>query len=172
MSDYKRLYVEGGCYFFTVVTYKRRHILTTKENIRLLRIAFKTAQKKRPFVNDAIVILPNHIHCIWTLPENDDDFSERWKSIKQSFTRQYNAYHKPNKRQPLWQPRFWEHLIRTDRDYEEHMNYIHYNPVKHGYVDAPKLWQHSSFRLMVAKGIYPLDWATNETDMIYVPYEP
>ena len=149
---YKRFKIAGGTYFFTVVTYERRIIFESSDNIELLRRAFKHVKKKRPFLIDAFVLLPDHIHCIWTLPEDDFDYSTRWRLIKYHFTKNCpddlksgRSESRLNKKeQPIWQRRFWEHLIRDEDDYRNHIEYIHLNPVKHGYVEDPMDWQYSS----------------------------
>ncbi len=108
---------------------------------------------RRPFQIDAIVILPDYIHCIWTLPENDSDFSTRWRLIKRDFSSRMSAPLSTRGEKKIWQRRFWEHLIRDESDLQSHMDYIHYNPVKHGYVRRPEEWKYSSFHRLVAKGI-------------------
>ncbi len=160
MPKYKRNYVKGGTYFFTVVTYKRQKLLQGIA-VDLLRQCFKTMIEEKPFILDAIVILPDHLHCIWQLPRDDFDYSTRWKKIKSSFTKQYcripmasgtgkikiNPTDSMIKKgeKGIWQPRFWEHTIRNKDDYVKHIDYIHYNPVKHGYSKTVSQWQHSSF---------------------------
>jgi len=123
---YRRYYIKGGTWFFTVNLKDRRSMHLT-ENIELLRYSVAVVKQHRPFIIDAWVVLPEHLHCIWTLPHNDDDFSSRWRDIKGCFTRML-------KRHPLWQPRFWEHAIRDEDDYRRHVDYIHINPLKHGWV--------------------------------------
>jgi len=166
MTNYRRFYSKGGTYFFTVVTQERRPIFSTEENIQKLRDAFKAVMKKRPFRIEAIVILPDHIHCIWALPRDDSDFSNRWKEIKYCFSMSYissflNAYSKRKKNEKgLWQRRFWEHLIRDQEDYNRHFDYIHYNPVKHKLTERAVDWPYSTFRRFVDKGIYEEDWGS------------
>ncbi|MEK9149534.1 MAG: transposase [Candidatus Desantisbacteria bacterium] len=167
MSNYRRLYREGGIYFFTVVTYKRRRILIEEDNINLLRCAFKEAIKQHPFEIKAIVVLPDHLHCVWTLPLNDLDFSVRWKKVKTIFSRDYKGS-LPEKSESMldkqekgvWQRRFWEHCIRDQDDYKRHLDYIHYNPVKHGLVSKAIDWPYGSFKQYVAQGIYSADWGS------------
>ncbi|MBN3873698.1 MAG: transposase [Nostoc sp. JL33] len=166
MMEYRRAKIEGGTFFFTVVTHNRREFLCNAKNILLLRQAFREVMSKSPFIVDAIVILPNHIHCIWTLPPGDSDFSDRWRLIKNYFTHhcdiQYQGKISVSRRKKgekaIWQRRFWEHQIQDEIDFIYHVDYIHYNPVKHGYVKAPKDWNYSSFILYVNKGIYDIDW--------------
>ena len=152
---YRRNYLSGGCYFFTLVTHQRKPILTNEPTINVLRHAFKTVQKRHPLRIDAIVILPDHLHCIWTLPEEDHDFSTRWRLLKGMVTknRQIDT--------PIWQKRFWEHTLRDESDLYNHTDYIYFNPVKHGYVHQPAAWPYSSFHRDVARGLYPADWGGN-----------
>ena len=121
---------------------------------------------------EAFVLLPDHLHCIWTLPDLDSDYSTRWRLIKSHFSRKYNPVswveeRNPTKastsrllkkEKPIWQRRFWEHLIRNDNDLKRHIEYIHFNPVRHNLVRAPKDWQFSSFHRYVSNGIYKLEW--------------
>ncbi len=163
MSNYLRTNTPGACYFFTVVTFRRRNILTDDECRFWLRDAVVNTRKRYPFMIDAWVLLPDHIHCIWTLPENDSDFSVRWNGIKRRFTQSAkHRFHKPewinaskqkHREGAIWQRRFWEHQIRDDNDYQRHLDYIHYNPVKHGLVQSVKEWPHSTFHRYVNQGI-------------------
>ena len=135
---YRRWHVNGGIYFFTVVTENRRPILI--ENINILRESFKQVKSKSPFSIEAIVILPDHLHTIWKLPENDMDYSKRWMLIKKGFSSQMPGFSvgssKAKKREKgIWQRRYWEHVIRDEKDLKNHFDYIHYNPVKHGLVN-------------------------------------
>jgi len=149
---YRREYIAGGCYFFTVVTARRRRLLAHPEALSLLRDALRHVRRHHAFQIDAMVVLPDHLHCIWTLPRDDDDFSLRWQLIK----RYYHKHTAAEK--PCWQKRFWEHHILDDADYRNHVDYIHYNPVRHGYVLQPGQWPHSSFRRFVRRGFYTPDW--------------
>lgn len=159
--DYRRIYRPGACYFFTVVTQDRHPLLIS--HIDRLRNAFHQVRSRHPFQIQAIAVLPDHLHAIWQLPKGDDDFSSRWMKIKRLFS---SGLHSPfrtesqrSKREKgIWQRRFWEHLIRDDEDWQNHFDYIHYNPVKHGYVSRIRDWPHSSFHRMVEKGWYPEDW--------------
>jgi len=157
MPSYRRNFGNGGTYFFTVVTYKRQRILNGAA-ITILRESFRECMNEKPFTIEAIVVLPEHIHCIWKLPAHDSDYSARWKAIKSSFTKKYiNRIGKPTVKptasmqkkgeKGIWQRRFWEHTIRDENDYRLHIEYIHYNPAKHGLVAAPKDWPHS--RVMI-----------------------
>lgn len=164
MTNYRRYRIKGGCYFFTVTLAERRGRLLT-EHIQALRTAFRVAKTAHPFTMEAIVVLPDHLHCIWTLPEGDDDFSMRWRQIKAAFSRQLPKTERRSKsrlkkgERGIWQRRFWEHVIRGEDDYRRHVDYIHYNPVKHSYVKTVADWPHSSFHRYVKLGMYPGDWA-------------
>ena len=136
------------------------------EHINALRVAVQKTRQQRPFHIDACTVLPDHIHYIWTLPADDDDYSSRWRSIKKAFsksipTTEYRSQvRKKRNERGIWQRRFWEHTIRNEEDYAAHMDYIHYNPVKHGWVKTVKEWPYSTFHQMVKKEIYPIDWTT------------
>jgi putative transposase len=169
--EFRRYYQPSGRYFFTVVTYRRQPILTQPKNIERLRHIFRDITKKKPFRIDAIVILPDHLHTVWQLPEGDADFSIRWRMIKHDFSvalRQRpitdSQIHKREK--PIWQRRFWEHGIRDENDWRRHIDYVHYNPVKHGYVSKPSEWPFSSFRNAIKKGWYGDGWGNNEPDSV------
>jgi len=163
---YRRSQTPGGSYFFTVVTYRRRKFLCEPDNVELLRTAFRTVKSIHPFTIDAFVLLPEHLHCIWTLPADDKNYSMRWNAIKNYFTRhcsdRYRLPASPSQKrkraQTIWQPRYWEHQIRDDLDFEKHCDYVHWNPVKHGLVASPKDWPYSSFHRFVNLGIYPPNW--------------
>ena len=164
---YRRSTTPGATYFFTVVTYRRQAILCEPDALALLREAFATIKQRHPFRIDAIVILPDHLHCLWTLPLDDSNYSTRWMLIKSHFTRRCAASLKierslalrHKREQTIWQHRYWEHQIRDERDFERHCDYIHYNPVKHGLVTWVADWPHSSFHRFVENGVYPTDWA-------------
>jgi putative transposase len=129
-----------------------------------VRTAFRITWRERPFTIEAIVILPEHLHVVWTLPPGDSDFSGRWRRIKAHFTHRLNAAGVPVERHSngeyaLWQRRFWEHTIRNEADFERHVDYVHFNPVKHGLVRRVCDWPHSSFHAHVRRGLLPADWA-------------
>jgi putative transposase len=163
MPDYRRLRIAGGRYFFTVNLADRRSCLLT-ERVEELRHAVRRVRALAPFGIDAWVVLPDHMHAVWTLPEGDSDFPRRWRAIKDLFTRRMSpretvsASRSSQGERGIWQRRYWEHAIRDDRDFAAHLNYVHFNPVKHGYVSHPIDWPYSSFRACVAKGLYPADW--------------
>ena len=155
--QYRRLYQPGAHYFFTVVTENREPLLI--EHIERLRTAFRLCKSRYPFEIDAIVVLPEHLHTIWRLPENDADFSKRWMVIKRKFSAglpsRVVSDSKTKKREKgIWQRRFWEHYLRDENDWRRHVDYIHFNPVKHGYVAKPQDWQYSSFNQAIRKGWY------------------
>jgi putative transposase len=163
MTDYRRNRVPGGTYFFTVNLAERGSDLLTRE-IDALREAVRTVRARKPFHIDAWVVLPEHMHCVWTLPEGDSDFSGRWQAIKAGFSRRVavgeersDSRVERNER-GIWQRRFWEHTIRGERDYAAHVDYVHFNPVKHGLVTHVGAWPYSSFHRSVAKGLYPATW--------------
>ena len=169
MPHYRRARTGGATYFFTVVTYRCQPLLTRPEAMDALREAFRSVKHAHPFEIDAVVILPDHLHTLWTLPLGDEDFSRRRAMIKRLVSRAAGHLAAPitassmkaRHESGFWQRRFWEHLIRDDEDYGRHMDYIHYNPVKHGYAKSPADWPHSSFRKCVERGIYPMDWASS-----------
>ncbi len=168
MPEYRRTQIGGATYFFTVVTFARRPILTTPAARRILHQAWIDVQARFPFIVDAVCLLPDHLHCIWTLPEVDANYSIRWKEIKRLFTKGYLQEIGPgdarndsrNKRNEaaIWQRRFWDHMIRDEKDLAMHIEYIHYNPVKHGLVCRPGDWAWSSFHRYVRMGDYTSDW--------------
>ncbi len=162
MSDYRRARVPGACYFFTVTLLDRRSDLLRRE-VALLRDCVRATRERYPFHIDAWVVLPEHMHCLWTLPADDRDFGERWRIIKASFSRRVPASEGDPTRarmggRGIWQPRYWEHLIRDEADYCRHFDYIHINPLKHGHVSRVIDWPYSSFHRAVRQGIYPADW--------------
>jgi putative transposase len=162
MVQYRRNFLPGGTFFFTVTLADRRSSALV-DHIGLLRGAFRTTRHERPFTIDAIVVLPDHLHIVMNLPPNDGDFSGRWKRLKSLFTRYVVARGletQPNRRgeYTLWQRRFWEHTIRDETDLIRHIDYIHYNPVKHGLVRQVSEWPHSSFHRYVKLGVLPKDW--------------
>jgi putative transposase len=162
MSNYRRVKIPGGTYFFTVVTRERRPVFTSDRHIEALRRAFRTARERWPFTVEAVVVLPDHLHCIWRLPENDADYSGRWREIKKLTSRAIAPHSDERRERGLWQRRFWEHAIRDDRDWRAHMDYVHYNPVKHGLVARPRDWPWSSFARWVERGWYEPDWGESE----------
>jgi len=151
MSNYRRAYIPGGSYFFTVVTLDRNPIFNNEECVEVLRQAFRKVMVTRPFQIDAMVILPEHLHCIWQMPDGDVDYSSRWREIKKAASRQISTVTNKRNERMVWQRRFWEHAIRDEEDWRKHVDYIHYNPVKHGLVNQPGEWPWSSFSRAVSK---------------------
>ena len=168
MTDYRRFFCPGGTFFFTVVTHRRRAFLCQDKTRSCLRIAIDRIRCQHPFESLAFVLLPDHFHCIWKLPDNDSDFSIRLGCIKKEFTQLWMAKggeelavssaRKEHHERGIWQKRFWEHTIRDEKDLVRHVNYIHYNPVKHGLVNCPHQWPFSSFHCWAKEGYYNQDW--------------
>ena len=169
MVRYRRNVIAGGTFFFTVTLADRRSSMLI-QHVSALRSAFRVARNDRPFSIDAVVILPDHLHAIMTLPPDDADFSGRWRRIKGHFSSQLIAAgvalrRNPNGELALWQRRFWEHTIRDDGDFARHVDYIHFNPVKHGYVTRVADWPHSSFHRYVERGLLAEDWGGDLRDI-------
>jgi putative transposase len=168
MSDYRRYFVAGGTFFFTVVTERRAPIFTDLPARQILGRAMRQCFQRLPVDVVAIVLLPDHLHALWTLPPGDIAYSLRWRWIKREFTREWlsvggaEQVRRPSRvrerRRGVWQRRFWEHTIRDESDLEAHFDYIHYNPVKHGLVRRPRDWPWSSFHRWVRLGHYHMDW--------------
>jgi len=167
MVNYRRNFVPGGSYFF-IVTLRMRNSQQLVESIDLLRLAFRKTQEAKPFKIEAIVVLPEHLHSIWTLPPNDSDYPGRWKSIKSIFTRELEksgvvVEKRKDGSALIWQRRYWEHTIRDVDDLYRHIDYIHFNQVKHGLVERVKDWPYSSFHRYVRQGLLSPDWAGNSS---------
>jgi len=167
--QYRRSNISGGSYFLTLVTHNRHPLFHNSQNIDLLRNAFRQVKEKHPFTIDAIVILPDHLHCVLTFPDGDANYPQWIRMIKGNFSRSLPSGLSPRVasrsakgEREVWQRRYWEHLIRDETDFERHVDYIHYNPVKHGLAKVPKDWPWSSFHDYVSKGIFPADWGANE----------
>ena len=163
MVNYRRNLIPGGTYFFTVTLANRRSSVLVG-NIAALREAFKKTRIEKPFEIDAIVILPEHLHAIMTLPPADCDYAGRWRRVKGLFTRAMlksgtSIMRDARGEYQLWERRFWEHTIRDDGDFERHVDYIHFNPAKHGLVQRVADWPYSSFHRYVERGVLPMDWA-------------
>jgi putative transposase len=164
MPNYHRAFVPNGCWFFTLNLLERRGTLLV-DQVDALRNAFEQTRITYPFDVVAIVVLPNHLHAIWTLPPDDVDFSTRWRLIKTRFAKalpmqeRRSSVRIARNERGIWQRRFWEHLIRNDTDYARHVEYCYINPVKHGLVRRVQDWPHSSFHRDVRRGLFPLDWA-------------
>ena len=170
--DYRRAWCQGGTYFFTVNLLERngndllvKHIEPLKQNIRRIK-------QTHPFKIHGWVVLPDHMHCVIELPENDTDFPLRWRLIKVGFskalpkTERISSVRRSRGERGIWQRRYWEHLIRDERDYQAHMDYVHINPVKHGLVKRVFDWPHSTFPRLVEAGVYPSDWGGGEEELL------
>ncbi|MDD2800587.1 MAG: transposase [Methylococcales bacterium] len=164
MTDYRRTYIPGSSWFFTVNLAERRDNHLLVEKIDLLRTAFRYVKERKPYRIDAVVIMPDHLHCIFTLPPDDADFSIRWSLIKGHFSRavpkgeRISSSRNKRRERGLWQRRFWAHLLHDQDDFNNHLDYIHWNPVKHGVVQRVVDWPHSSFHRFVEQGVYPINW--------------
>ena len=169
MSRYRRARTDGGTFFFTVALARRDQYLLV-EYIDRLRFSYQTVAQTQPFSTIAICVLPDHLHAIWQLPEQDEDFSTRWARIKTGFSRGSpvapdRSQSKISKREKgIWQRRFWEHQIRDEEGLRRHIDYIHYNPIKHGLVTQLRDWPYSSFHKLVHSGDLPEDWAGSSDD--------
>ena len=167
MPNYRRFRVPGGTYFFTVNLLERKGDLLVR-HIDELREAVRLTKHKRPFQIDAWVVLPDHMHTVWTLPPGDDDYSNRWKAIKIRFVQKLPRTERRSKvrivkgERAIWQRRFWEYTIRDDDDYRHHIDYVHWNPLKHGLVQQAIDWPYSSLHRYVKAGMYPPDWSGDE----------
>ena len=172
MPNYHRDRTEGGTWFFTVVAFERRPIFCRERFRNSLNQSILKTRENHPFKINAWVLLPDHLHCVWTLPENDANFSIRWKLIKQYVSRdcqstfrmqtEISAIKKMRRESSIWQRRFWEHRIQGEKDFENHLNYLHFNPVKHGLCQSPSQWPFSSFHKYQSRGVYSKDWAAME----------
>lgn len=172
MSHYRRNYVKGGTYFFTVVTYGRRPLFNVEANREMLREVMEDQRKKRQFTTVAMVLMPDHLHAIWTLPHGDSDYSVRWQQIKESFTRNFlRAGGSEAKRsdsrirhreRAVWQRRFWEHTCEDQDDLKRCADYVHWNPKKHGFVRSVIEWPWSTFHRFVDEGEYTANWGRDD----------
>ncbi|MNE48437.1 Transposase IS200 like protein [compost metagenome] len=165
MSDYRRAQDVGACYFFTLVTHQRQPVLTKPRLREALRLAIVQVRQRYPFNICGWVLLPDHLHCLWQLPAGDADFGLRWSLIKrltsQALPRAPGVISLSRclrRESGLWQRRFWEHHIRNDEDYRRHLDYLHWNPVRHGLVERVADWPWSSYHRLVHEGVYPADW--------------
>ena len=176
MPEFRRYFIPGGTFFFTLVTAERAPIFQSQEACSLLGDCLRAEKQVRPFRVEAIVLLPDHLHMIWILPEGDADFPTRMAAVKSRFTREWIARGGRENRVPqgqgrqrrrgIWQARFMEHAIRDEDDFIHHVEYIHYNPVKHGWVRCPVEWLYSSFHRYVRRGDYPADWACSQQGLV------
>jgi putative transposase len=168
MPDWRRAFVPGGTFFFTLVTHGRARFLTRNPARSILGSLLRRSRMRWPYTINAIVLLPDHLHAIWSLPTGDSEYPKRWGWIKKEFTQHWlslggralpvSAGRRRDDRSGVWQPKYWEHTIESEDDFERHFDYIHYNPVKHGLVRCPHEWPWSSFFRWVERGVYPRDW--------------
>ena len=176
MPDWRRSQVPGGTFFFTVVTDNRIPLFASADARKMLGQVLRECRRQWPFNLDGIVLLPDHLHVIWSLPRGDMNYSRRWAWLKSQFTQRWIAAggqaqsvtsgrHRDG-RKGVWQPKFWEHTLQDDEDFERHLNYIHYNPVKHGYVSSPRDWPWSSFHRYVKAGVYDADWGSGTSALV------
>ena len=164
---YRRYFEPGGTYFFTLVTYNRQKILKDEKNINIFIHGHHIIQQKKPFEMITFCILPDHVHMLWKLPDNDDDYPGRIRLLKSYFSKHYTGHEslksasriKKNER-TIWQRRYWEHFIRSEKDLKHHTEYIFYNPVKHGYANSPSEWKYGNFMRYVKSGLYEKDWGS------------
>ena len=172
MSNYRRAHIPGGTYFFTVKTENNAPIFADRDNALLLGQVIREAKQRWPFEVNAMVLLPDHLHAIWSLPQEDDDYPTRLGWLKKEFTKRYlgqggneqhtSASRKRYRRRGVWQRRYWEHTIEDEEDFDAHFDYVHWNPVKHKYVRCPGDWPHSSFHRWVAAGVYDIHWGCGQ----------
>jgi putative transposase len=165
MPDYRRAWHSGGTYFFTVNLLQRQGNDLLTRHIELLRAVVKSVQQRHPFTIHGWVVLPEHLRCVIELPQDDANYATRWRLIKMEFSRalprteRLSVVRTRRGERGIWQRRYWEHLIRDERDFRAHMDYVHINPVKHGLVKCVADWPYSTFHRMVAEGMYPVSWA-------------
>ena len=167
---------QGNCYFFTLVTFDRQPILCGEQEIARLRSALRSIRTAHPFDILAMVVLPDHLHCIWQLPDDDSDFAKRWMLVKRHFSlatpvteEVMNQSRRGKRERAIWQRRYWEHRIRDEDDFARHLDYIHFNPVKHGHVVSPWDWPYSSLAACAQRGWYLPDWGTNPEQVLAEP---
>ena len=169
MPDYRRAFVPGGSFFFTVVVNQRQPLFRQPAAIALLGSLLRRCLLRWPFTANAIVLLPEHLHTIWSLPPGDTAYPKRWGWTKKEFSHHWlliggheyeiSAGRERERRRGIWQPRYWEHTLKDEDDFERHFDYVHYNPVKHGHVRRVHEWPHSSFHRYVQQGVYEWNWA-------------
>jgi putative transposase len=170
MVLYRRNWVPGGIFFFTVTLADRSaDLLTTHAN--LLHACFAEIRRQRPFRTEAMVVMPDHLHTVWSLPSGDTEYPQRWRAIKAMFVRLLAregiaTIRNPRGEAAVWQSRFWEHTIRDDEDFERHVDYIHFNPVKHGYAKRPADWPHSSLHRYIRTGLRASSWGEDDEPSI------
>jgi putative transposase len=165
MPDYRRVWHPGGTYFFTVNALQRHGNDLFVRHIGVFREVLRDVRRRHPFTIHGWVVMHGHMHCVIELPLGDTDFALCWRLIKADFSKRLpvnerrSAVRRSRRERGIWQRRYWEHLIRDEADFRAHMDYVHFNPVKHGHVTRVADWPYSTFHRLVAAGVYPLDWA-------------
>jgi len=172
MADYRRYFVPGGTFFFTVVTRDRVPLFQEPLARQTLGSVLRECQQQWPFEINAMVLLPEHLHAIWSLPSGDAAYPRRWGWIKKEFTKAWLAgggveqsvtdAQRQRNEHGVWQRRYWEHTVKDEDDLDRHFDYIHYNPVKHGHVECPQDWPYSSFHRWVKRGVYDINWGCGQ----------
>ena len=168
MPDYRRAWHPGGTWFFTVNALQRGDKDLLVRHIGLLREVIRDVRRRHRFAIHGWVVLPEHMHCVLELPPSDTDFATRWRLIKAGFSKGFPAterrsvVRRARGERGIWQRRYWEHLIRNEQDYRAHLDYLHFNPVRHGHVRRVADWPHSTFHAWVERGVYSLDWAGSD----------
>ncbi len=168
---YRRSTVPGASYFFTLITHQRKQLFSDQTNVNRWQAAVTKVQLTRPFAVEAEVVMPDDLHMIWTLPETDADYATRIRLVKTAFTKEFpttagggtlSASRASKGERDVWQRRYWEHLIRDEKDFKAHLDYIHINPVKHRLVARPGDWPHSTFGIWLAREAYEPWWGADE----------
>ncbi len=155
MPGYRRYYIPNSTVFITCVTNQRYPYLADEENLQLFMTTAKAVQRIHPFEIFAYVLLPDHFHWLIHLPEEQPDFSRIMQSVKWNYSYNYKHLHNIRGQLTLWQRGFYDHIIRDLKDFESHLEYIHWNPVKHNLATIPEEWKYSSFKSWVKRGFYP-----------------
>ncbi len=171
MSDFRRNFAPGGSFFFTVNALERRSDVLTR-HIDALRDSVRRVRQLYPFAINAWVVLPDHLHCIWTLPPNDADFAVRWRLIKLLFckslpkTERLSRVRKRRAERGLWQRRYCEHTLQDEADFAAHVDYVHINPVKHGWVKRASDWPYSTLHRYIERGVLPANWTGGKIESV------
>lgn len=176
MADYRRRQIAGGSYFFTLVTHSRAPLFSSQSARTILGNTLRTCQREWLFEINAIVLLPEHLHTIWTLPSGDVNYPQRWAWIKKEFTKEWlrsGGWEQPvsqsrKKRgdHGVWQPRYWEHTLKNEDDFDRHFDYIHWNPVKHRHVRCPSEWEASSIHRWINANVYEPEWGCGDHQIL------
>ena len=168
--DYRRVWHPGGTYFFTVNLHRRKGNSLITDHIEELRQVVRSVKERFPFTIHGWLVLPEHMHVLMELPQGDSNFATRWRLIKSDFSKlnpkdEYRSDVRQRRgERGIWQRRYWEHLVRDEADFRAHIDYIHFNPVKHGHVGKVSDWPFSTFHRLVKQGVYPSDWVGGKED--------